>query len=101
MALLTATIKIVGAPPPALRGPYITSLQVGGRLFQQVRELPVRRLAPRGHVLARPDPLGRPVVLEYRAGHRLAVHLVRPVVDAGSPRVPVHLLQREVRGVAQ
>ena len=67
---------------------------VDGQVLQQVGETALR-LGPHGR-----DVLGRHLVrrvpLQHLAGHRLAVHLVGPVVDPGRPGRPVHRLQRQV-----
>src|SRR5215472_18526581 len=76
------------------------SSEVGGRFLQEMGELALRRLAPRRDVLARQPAVGPAVLAEDVAGHRLAVHLVGAVVDAGGARVPVHRLQRQVAGIA-
>src|SRR4051794_291110 len=71
-------------------------LIVGGDRFEQVGEALARRLPPSRHVLAR-DAVGRRLVpTQDHLGHALAVHLVRPVVEAGGARVAVHGLERHV-----
>src|SRR4051812_1000246 len=73
--------------------------RVRRRLVEHGRELSLRRVPSRGHVLAR--QLVGLVVLQDLAGDGDAVHLVGTVVEASGPGVAVHRFQREVRRVAE
>src|SRR3954470_13446404 len=69
--------------------------------LKDVREAPARLLAAGGQVLGRHAVRRRLIAAQDLARDRLAVHLVRAVVEARRARVAVHRLEREVGRVAE
>src|SRR5215469_2962040 len=95
-----ASSRLRRASQPAGRRSMGRSYQRGWGRLEQLGELALGLLAPRRDVLTRQPTFRLLVVAEHVARHRLAVHLVGAVVDAGGAGVAVHRLQRQVAGVA-
>src|SRR6185295_5590253 len=74
---------------------------VGRHRLEDVREPPARVLAARRDMLGRDRVRRRLVAAEDLPGDRLAMDLVRPVVEPRGPRVAVHRLERQVGRVAE